>query len=359
VTEPCVVGFLSDIPSGERMVHYDRIARLAFTTARELGLIDFEVDVVSRECNGLPRGDGDSVVTAYEELVAAGAVAIIGPFVTDNATYLKPVVERLRVPSISWCGAATWLGPHTFSLPNGSLQDEGPLLALYAHSQGHRRIAVIRDDSEIGDTYWRFFEIAARRLGINIVSVQAVDRVATDVTAELEAARSAEPDLLVYLGYGMSLLPMQPYFSQWPVARLATTAFIFCYRKEYVDAFEGWSGLDQLDPANQVRKRFLALSRERLGYEPDFMSATLMWDSARVLADAFAIGPALTPDGVREGLEGVRLLPAASGGDGTTISLGPYSHKAWEGTRYLVVGRVEGGVPRFESYVDAAPPPTT
>lgn len=352
MTRRCVVGFLSDIPSGERMLHYERIARMTFDVAREHGLTDCDVEYVARETDGLPRGNGENVVRAYEELVDEGALAVIGPFVTDNATYLKPTIEARGVPSISWCGSAAFLGPLTFSLPNGSLQDEGPLLALYAHREGHRRIAVIRDDSEIGETYWFHFRRAAQRLGLDIVSVETVDRIADDVTAELERSRAHDPDVLVYLGYGMSLVPMLPFFADWPVRRLATTAFVFAYRPQYLPAFEGWSGLDQLDPANPVRQAFLALCRERLGYEPDFMSATLMFDSARVLSEAFAIAPALDPASVRDALERVRLIPAASGGAGTTISFGNYSHKGWEGTRYLVMGRVHHGVPTFEAYIE-------
>ena len=199
------------------------------------------------------------------------------------------------MPAISWCGAATFLGPWTFTLPNGSLQDEGPLLALYAHRKGFHHVSVIRDDSEIGETYWFHFNRAAQRLGLEILSVQAVDRIADDVTAELERARSDEPDALVYLGYGMSLLPMQPFFADWDVPKLSTTAFVFCYRPEYLDAFEGWTGLDQLDPANPVRQSFLELCRTRLDYEPDFMSATLMFDSARVISEALGITSELTP----------------------------------------------------------------
>lgn len=352
MTRRCVVGFLSDIPSGERMLHYERIARMTFEVALEQGLTDCEVEYVAREVNGLPRGEGDAVVQAYEELVAAGAVAVIGPFVTDNAAYLKPTIERVGVPSISWCGSANFLGPCTFTLPNGSLQDEGPMLALYAHREGYKRIAAIRDDSEIGETYWFHFARAAQRLGLEVVSLEVIDRIADDATSQLARSRAAEPDLLVYLGYGMSLLPMQPHFADWPVARLATTAFVFCYRPEYMPAFEGWTGLDQLDPANPVRVAFLELCRSRMGYEPDFMSATLMFDSARVLSEAFAIAEELEPASVRAALERVRLIPAASGGAGTTISFGNYSHKGWEGTRYLVVSRVRDGASEFVSYIE-------
>ena len=352
MTKRCVVGFLADLRSGERMKQYDMIARMAFDEGRASGAFDVDVDLHMKEVEGLPRGSGDDVVAAYKELVDEGAIAVIGPFVTDNCTYLKPTVEKLGVPSIAWCGASSWLGHWTFSLPNGSLLDEGPYLAAYAHRQGWRRIAVLRDASEIGETYWRFFARAAKRYGLEVASDQIIEPLAVDVSAELRTAREAGADVLVYLGYGMSLLGVNAALDGWDVPRLATTAFVFCYRPQYLPAFEGWSGLDQLDPANPQRIAFLAKCRARFDWEPQFMSATLMYDSARVVAEALGIAPSLTPAGVREGLEGVRMLPAASGGAGTTISFGHYSHKGWEGPRYLVMGKVRDGVPSFEAYVD-------
>jgi ABC-type branched-subunit amino acid transport system substrate-binding protein len=353
-TRRCIVGYISDVISGPvRMEAYERIGSMAFQVARDHGLMDVQVDFQLREVNGLPKGDGRLVADAYRNLADLGAVAVIGPMVTDNCTFLKPTVEQIRVPSIAWCGSSAWLGPWTFSLPNGGLLDEGPLLALYAHRQGWRRVAVFRDDSEIGETYFRHFNRAAQRLGLEIAVLEVIDRLASDPKEELRRARDANPDGLIYLGYGMSAVGMAPYFRDWNVPRIATTAYVFSYRSEFRAAWEGWAGLDQVDPANTTRQAFLRHCRERLaGWEPDFMPATLMYDSARAIAEGLALAPELTPAGVREGLEGVRQLPAASGGAGTTTNFGPYGHKGWEGTRYLVMGQLREGKHQFLSYID-------
>ncbi|WP_414900239.1 ABC transporter substrate-binding protein [Sphingomonas flavalba] len=352
MSKACVVGFLADISMGDRMTQYRRIAEMAFAHARQAGVLDGEVAIVMREVEGLPKGSGDAVVAAYRQLVNEGAVAVIGPFVTDNCTYLKPTVDACRVPTIAWCGASSWLGEWTFSLPNGSLLDEGPLLALYALRKGWTRIAVLRDASEIGETYYRHFAQAAKRYGLEIVSEQAVAPLATDLRAEVALARAGAPDVLIYLGYGMAIQCVNAALDGWQVPKLCSTAFVFAYRPEYLAGFEGWSGLDQMDPANPYRQRFLDRCEADLGWRPPFMTATLMYDSASVLAEAIGMAPALTPVGVLAGLESVRLLPAASGGANTTISFGPYSRKGWEGSRYLVLNKVEGGRIMFESYLD-------
>ncbi|RYG27281.1 MAG: amino acid ABC transporter substrate-binding protein, partial [Burkholderiales bacterium] len=270
----CRIGFLADISMGERMNQYRLVADMAVRHAREAGVLDRPVEIIMREVEGLPKGSGDAVVRAYEELVGEGAVAVIGPFVTDNCTYLKPTVEKSKVPTIAWCGASSWLGPWTFSLPNGSLLDEGPLLALHAKRKGWRRLAVMRDASEIGETYFLHFAQAAKRYGLEIVSLQDIAPLAKDLRAEVAVARASEPDALIYLGYGMSIQCINDGLDGWEVSKLCSTAFVFAYRAEYLAGFEGWSGLDQMDPANPYRQRFLERCDAELGWRPPFMTAT-------------------------------------------------------------------------------------
>ena len=50
---------------------------------------------------------------------------------------------------------------------------------------------------------------------------------------------------------------------------------------------------------------------------------------------AFADAAPLSPPGVRDALERVKMLPAASGSPGTRISFGPWLHRGWVGAGYL------------------------
>jgi hypothetical protein len=44
----------------------------------------------------------------------------------------------------------------------------------------------------------------------------------------------------------------------------------------------------------------------------------------------------LSPRGVKEALERVKMLPAASGAPGTRISFGKWTRRGWMGAGYLV-----------------------
>ncbi|HJQ85335.1 MAG TPA: branched-chain amino acid ABC transporter substrate-binding protein, partial [Candidatus Binatia bacterium] len=61
-----------------------------------------------------------------------------------------------------------------------------------------------------------------------------------------------------------------------------------------------------------------------------------------LIAEGIARANLLTPRGVKEGLEKVRMLPAVNGGPRTHMSLGPYDHKAYKGD-WLVIRKIEGG----------------
>jgi hypothetical protein len=60
------------------------------------------------------------------------------------------------------------------------------------------------------------------------------------------------------------------------------------------------------------------------------------YDIGRLVAEALARCEHLTPAGVRDALERVKQLPAASGVDGTTMGFGRWDHGALKGG-YLVL----------------------
>jgi hypothetical protein len=64
-------------------------------------------------------------------------------------------------------------------------------------------------------------------------------------------------------------------------------------------------------------------------------------DIATALLHAFADAHPLSPRGVKEALERVKMLPAASGAPGTRLSLGKWTRRGWMGSGYLVARRLD------------------
>ena len=51
--------------------------------------------------------------------------------------------------------------------------------------------------------------------------------------------------------------------------------------------------------------------------------------------------PTVEPRGVKEALERVKMMPAASGAPGTRVSFGNWTRRAWMGAGYLVARRLD------------------
>ena len=64
-------------------------------------------------------------------------------------------------------------------------------------------------------------------------------------------------------------------------------------------------------------------------------------DIATAILHALADARPLSPRGVKEALERVKMLPAASGAPGTRISFGKWTRRAWMGAGYLVARRLD------------------
>ena len=64
---------------------------------------------------------------------------------------------------------------------------------------------------------------------------------------------------------------------------------------------------------------------------------------ANVLCHALALANPKTPEGVKQALERVRNLPAATGGPENYISFGPWDHRGYTGPDYVLHRTVRGG----------------
>jgi branched-chain amino acid transport system substrate-binding protein len=68
-----------------------------------------------------------------------------------------------------------------------------------------------------------------------------------------------------------------------------------------------------------------------------------LYDLGRAVAEGLAFARPVTPEGLRRGLEQVRMLPATMGGPGTVIGFGPSDHRGYKGADYLVLRTVRDG----------------
>jgi ABC-type branched-subunit amino acid transport system substrate-binding protein len=341
--EQIKVGFLMDYMSDSRSMddvsNFSEPLDLVFREGHESGLIDRAVEVVYRGAQGLPRGSTKAVVDAFGDLVDEGCLAVIGPHISDNAVTVRPEIERrFRVPAISVCGSEHWLGEWTFLLNNGSMTDEPILWAHLMAKAGQMTAGVLVERSYIGPEYLKNFRRAAQFEGIQIVAEEAIAQTGQDISTAVAALHRSGASAIVHCGFGLGVAEINAALGalDWDPPRYMGTAFETGFNEHLWDAYRGWIGLEQYDEGNPVGQQFLDQYETAYGRRPAYYGPLLWRDCAMALLYAFADAAPLSPAGVKDALERVKMLPAASGSAGTRISFGPWLHRGWVGAGYLV-----------------------
>jgi branched-chain amino acid transport system substrate-binding protein len=341
---PTKIGVLIDMDMGTKD-DFLACLRMTFDEAHAHGTISRPVELVVKEAIGLPRLEAKNAIDGYRELVEDGVLCTIGPLITDNSIALAPVIDRTGVPAITWTGTDRYFGDYCFNLGNGGLAEEAAIMATWIRRSGYRTVGMIHEISPGGVEYASNFRWYAAKEKLDVLIEAYTTQVPDDLEGVLRKIRDQRPDCLAYLGYGYPTILMGPMWKRlgWDPPRVMTTAFQFCYAKpEWMAALEGWVGVDQWCEDNPLAEPVFDRFAAATGKSKRHTVLLLTYDTARLVAEGLARANLLTPKGVKEGLEKVRMLPAANGGPRTHMSLGPYDHKAYKGD-WLVLRKIENG----------------
>ncbi|CAM4403546.1 hypothetical protein MB901379_03782 [Mycobacterium basiliense] len=343
--QPIKIGYLFDflLPEGYPREMRDDLTRpfdVVFADGMRQRVIDRPVEIVYREVEGLPKGAVKAVIDAYGELVDEGCLVVFGPHITENAVPTKEAIEeRFRVPAVNVCGSDDWLGEWTFAFPQGSMTDEPIFWADLLAKGGHNDVGVLVEQSLVGQSYLGNFRKAAQSSGIRIVAEAQIAQTAQDTGQAVRSLSEAKPSALVHCGFGFGIVFVNPALTElgWDPPRFTSTAFQNAWINPAMwQAFMGWTGIDQYDEGNDVGQAFLDRYESEYGRRPQYCVPVVNRDVAATLLHAFSDAHPLSPRGVKEALERVKMLPAAAGAPGTRISLGKWTRRAWMGAGYLV-----------------------
>jgi len=340
-TAPILIGVLYDFPQGDGGVLFEEAVHLGLAEVRAGGRLDRPVELVSRQAHGLPAGTAHDVGRTFAELVDIGVLAILGPSISDNGLIVAPLADRVGVPCINYTGGEHTRNAWMFHYQVGSLEEEPSVLVRHLVRRGQRSVAVAHDHSPVGRRYAEFLAEACASADVDITSTAAVSPLAEDLTPAVRRLRASDPAALVYLGLGVAAraLSLAVADEGWKVPVVSNSALMFGYaRKDWRAGWEDWVYVDSVADDNAARARLHERSA-RTAAGPIGVAA---YDMGRLVGEALSRAAHLTRDGVRDGLERVKQLPAASGMDGTTMGFGNYDHGALKG-RYLVLRRWHDG----------------
>ena len=332
---PILIGVIYDFPQADGGASVEEAIHLGMAQVSSSGRIDRPFELVARQARGLPGGSAHDVETTYAELVDSGVLAVVGPSISDNGLIVRPLADAAGVPTINYTGGEQTRSEFMFHYQVGSLQEEPMVLVEYLVRRGISSVAAIYDNSPVGRGYAESLSEACAATGIDITGSAAIAPLSEDVSPTVRRLRAGDPESLVYLGLGVAAraVALAVETEGWVLPIVANSSLMFGYtRRDWRAGWEGWVYVDGVSDENAARARLAQLA-PKTARGPVGVAA---YDIGRLLAEGVARSAHLTRTGLKEGLERVKRLPAATGLDGTTMGFGNWDHGALKG-RYLVL----------------------
>jgi ABC-type branched-subunit amino acid transport system substrate-binding protein len=330
-----LIGVLYDFPQADGGASVEDAIRLGLDEVAASGRIDRSVELVARQARGLPGGTAADIERNYAELVDHGVLAVVGPSISDNGLIVRLLADRAGVPTINYTGGEHTRSEFMFHYQVGSLAEEPVVLVEHLVRRGISSVAAAYDNSPVGRGYAESLAEACATAGLDITGSAAIAPLAEDVSPAIRRLRAAEPESLVYLGLGVAAraVALAVEAEGWRLPVVANSSLMFGYtRRDWRAGWEGWVYVDGVSDENTQRIR-LAEKAPKTARGPVGVAA---YDIGRLLGEAIARSTHLTRAGLRDGLERVKRLPAATGMDGTVMGFGNWDHGALKG-RYLVL----------------------
>jgi ABC-type branched-subunit amino acid transport system substrate-binding protein len=328
-----VLGVLYDFPQHDGGASFEQALRLGIASSPVR--LDRTVELHPLQVAGLPAGSERDVINGFQQLDQSGVVAIVGPSISDNGVIVRGLADAAQVPCINYTGGEVTRSEWMFHYQVGSLEEEPVVLAQHLADRELSTVGLLYDDSVVGSRYADAFATAAGDNGIEIVASATVSPLAEDLSGAVKSVRDQDPAALCYLGLGMAARPVALAIKDqgWSVPVVANSALMFGYlHKEWRGDWEGWVYVDTLADDNPVRVEL----RERDRRTAAGSVGVAAYDIGRLLAVAMARSAESTRSAIRDALETVKRVPAASGHAGTTMGFGRWDHGALKGP-YLVL----------------------
>lgn len=348
---PVRLGVLMDMPDWIRL---GALKAYDFIVARARRDPRFErgVELVEQVVVGAPSGPIRNALEGYEALVDAGVLAVIGPNHSDHNKALTDFAEARRVPLVTLGATAAHVSEHVFNVQWGSIPEDAYIVANWLAKHGHIRVTVTWDTAWHSGEYLYHFRHAARRLGLRILTDERLSQLpGPDLDAHVARTvaehRALAPDAIVHFATSRSGLAWARgvQAAGWSPPRIMNGGFYGAASPANADAYEGWVGTGLWDDENLTLRALLEEYAAWAGepFPAPAELAALYFDGMRTLLEGLALAPILTPEGVKRGLEDVKMLPAAIGGPRTVIGFGPWDRRGVKGMDVMILRRMTGG----------------
>jgi branched-chain amino acid transport system substrate-binding protein len=244
------------------------------------------------------------------KLIDQGAVFILSMSLTPATQQQQTVTMEAKTPQMTPMNSGDTL---TTQLPNPYFWQTGPLgsiqiatLLAHARSKNLKRVALISDNSDLGQLLARFFRSGLEKSGIQVVSEEVVPRGATTAEPQMQKIRAASPDALFMAGVltaenVLILRAYRQYGLKFPI-HSSYNLSVPVYMSVAKGLVNGVTFVDAYDPDKPEVKEFVAAYKKSTGKEP-FNLHGYGYDGIHLVAEAIKKAGSTDKEKIREAMQ--------------------------------------------------------
>jgi len=310
---------------------------------RKGGILGRKIELLIEDDQSRP----DISAALARKLIDQGAVFILSMSLTPATQQQQTVTMEAKTPQMTPMNSGDTL---TTQLQNPYFWQTGPLgsiqiatLLAHARSKNLKRVALITDNSDLGQLLGRFFKAGLEKSGIQVVAEEVVPRGATTAAPQMQKIRAASPDamfmagvltaenVLIFKAYrelGLKLPIHSSYNLSVPIYMTVAKGLI-----------NGVTFVDAYDPEKPEVKAFEAAYRKATGKEP-FNLHGYGYDGINMVAEAIRRAGSTDKEKIREAMQGL-TYSGVMGASGMKYSF-PEGKRAGYDPNGMVVRVYEG-----------------
>ena len=256
---------------------------------RRGGVLGRKIELLIEDDQSRP----DISAALARKLVDQGVVFILSVSLSPATQQQQTVTMEAKVPQMTPMNSADYL---TTQLQNPWFWQTGPLgsvqiatLLSHAKSKNFKRVAVITDNSDLGQAIAKAFKGTLEKAGMQIVADEVVARGATTAMPQMQKIRAAQPDAMFLAGVltAENVLIFRAYRElgvKFPI-HSSYNLSVPIYESVAKGLVNGVTFVDAYDPDKPEVKAFEAAYKKATGKDPQNLHG-YGYDGIMLIADA-------------------------------------------------------------------------
>ena len=275
---------------------------------RRGGVLGRKIELLIEDDQSRP----DISAALARKLIDQGAVFIMSMSLTPATQQQQTVTMESKTPQMTPMNSGDTL---TTQLPNPYFWQTGPLgsiqiatLLAHARTKNLKRVALITDNSDLGQLLARFFKGGLEKSGIQVVAEEVVPRGATTASPQMQKIRAAKPEAMFMAGVltAENVLILKAYREfglKFPI-HSSYNLSVPVYMSVAKGLIDGVTFVDAYDPDKPEVKAFEAAYKKATGKDP-FNLHGYGYDGIMMVAEAIRRAGSTDKEKIRAAMQSV------------------------------------------------------